>query len=163
MANDDLYRRLLGIASDPPGTSLSGLMMGLAQPAVVSTPAPVPTPTGIRFQDSQFSEPTAFGTAWLPKSSGIYVILGIDWTGSPRPYRPIYFGKAVDLAGRVGASHEKYGEWCRAAGGADKLYVAYHLMLGSDAHRAAIEESLIRHHSPECNKTFNYLSDLLGC
>ena len=132
MTNDDIYQRLMGIASEL-----------RAQRA------------GMRFLDRYFTEPIAFGRSSLPGFAGIYAILVSDAGWQPRPYRPVYFGEAGDLAVRVVASHEKYGEWLRAAGTADKLYVAYHLMSGGEAQRAAFEQSLIREYQPECNESMN--------
>jgi hypothetical protein len=174
MAKDDLlYNALFGIT--PPAPTLSKIL-GLEPPpaptiptlqtdvlsALIGAPrfAPVPAPTGIRFKDSFFSEPKAFGSGWLPMRSGVYAILVIDGGWNPRPYRPLYFGKAGDLAARVVRSHEKYNEWCREAGGSEKLYVAYHLSPNAEWERAEIEESLIRHYSPVCNQTFNRFASL---
>jgi hypothetical protein len=143
-----------------PRTMTLSQLMGLAVPPA---PAPIPAPKGIRFQDKYFSEPSVFTSAWLPSLPGIYAILVIDWTCSPRPYRVLYFGKAVDLGERVLPSHEKYAEWNRAASGAGLLYVAYHLMPNtSDWERAAVEENLIKHYAPVCNKTFNPFAGRVG-
>jgi hypothetical protein len=87
-----------------------------------------------------------------------------DPAWQPRPYRPIYVGEAGDLAGRVAASHEKYEEWRRAAGAgaADQLYVAYHLIYGGDAERAALAEGLVREYRPACNETASDSPRLAG-
>ena len=198
MANDDFYRRLLGIAPEPQTTTLSRLLGLEPPPAPVSAPSlrtlaslmaaptpparlpvpgyssigsligapkrqlPVPAPSWIWFQNRCFSEPTALSGARLPSHPGVYAVLVFDGAWRPRPYRPIYFGKAGDLATRVVPSHEKHGEWCRAAGGAGKLYIAYHLVPDSDWERAAVEEDLIKHYAPQCNDIFNPFSRLLG-
>lgn len=121
-----------------------------------------PTPVGIFFQTAYFSEPKPLPFSSLPNLPGIYAILVMDFACKPRPYRPIYFGKAIDLSSRIGPSHEKYPEWRSAARGTT-LYIAYHLMTkATDVHRANVEENLIRHYKPVCNKTYNRLSDLLG-
>jgi hypothetical protein len=132
MMNDDVCQRLMGIASEL-----------RAQRA------------GMRFLDRYFTEPIAFGRSSLPGFAGMYAILVSDTGWQPRPYRPVYFGEAGNLAVRVVASHEKYGEWLRAAGAADRLYVAYHLMSGDEAQRAAFEKSLIREYQPECNESMD--------
>lgn len=129
---NDLYQRLLGIVSE------------------LSAPL-----AGLRFLDRYFTEPTAFADSWLPSSAGVYAILVSDPSWQPRPYRPIYFGEAGDLAGRVVVSHEKYEEWRRAAGDAERLYVAYHLMSGGDAERTALAEGLIKEYRPECIAEFS--------
>jgi hypothetical protein len=110
------------------------------------------TRTGLHFLDRYFTEPITFASTLLPGSPGVYAILMSDAAWQPRPYRPIYFGEAADLAGRALASHEKYEEWLRAAGAADQLYVAYHLTSGDEAGRAALKESLIKEYRPACNE-----------
>ncbi len=129
--------------------------------ALQAPPASAPAPVGLGFQHWRFSEPTAFNTASLPACPGIYAVLVIDGAWGPRPYRPLYFGKAENLATRVSSSHENYREWRRASNGFGALYVAYHRLPGINARqRSIIEESLIRHYSPECNRTFNSLAGL---
>lgn len=156
-------RPLIGVPTSPipmPNQRSSiGSLIGVPtlQPAV-----PVPAPRGIRFLDSYFSEPTALGAAWLPMLPGLYAILVLDLSRTPRPYRPIYFGKAEDLAARVVRSHEKCDEWRRAAG-TGTLYVAYDSMPNtSNWERASVEERLIKYYAPECNRTFNPFGGLLG-
>lgn len=122
-----------------------------------------PTPRGIRFKDTNFSEPAPFGQSWLPMWPGIYAIAVPDIGWKPRPYRVIYFGKAEVLSSRVISSHENHGKWCAAAGGANRLYVAYHLMMGTnDGQRTALEKSLIEHYAPQCNDRLNPLSDFFS-
>jgi hypothetical protein len=128
----DLYEKLLGIASELSKSR-----------------------TGLRFLDRYFTEPIEFGSSRLPGHGGVYVILVNDPAWEPRPYRPIYFGEAKDLARRVLASHEKSDTWRRAAGAEGGVYVAYHLMVGGDAERTAFEEELIREYRPACNEVEN--------
>jgi len=130
--NEDFQQRLLRIASQ------------------LST-----SRTGLRFLDRYFTEPIGFGSSPLPGYAGVYAILVSDAAWEPRPYRPIYFGEAKDLARKVVASHEKYEDWPRAAGAEGGLYVAYHLMAGSDAERTAFQEELIREYRPACNDAAN--------
>ena len=158
MAKDDFFSRLSGIAP-PPDTPTAGTLnalSGLAGLYGAPKPNSLFRPRGIRFQDKNFTEPTAFASAWLPSSPGIYAILVYDASCKPRPYRVIYFGQARDLAARAVSSHEKYAAWSRTAGGTGKLYVSYHLMtsVGSLA-RAVVEQRLIEAYAPECNKTHN--------
>lgn len=200
MADEDLYRMLLGLCTDPRDTPLEEMgvngeqrgtkpswirratatvpaspsqfttlstLLGLAAPHQLVPRVPIakkPSASkGMRFQGGYFSEPASFASAWLPPSPGLYAILVIDGSWGPRPYRPLYFGKATALNTRVGSSHEKYSDWCRAAGGAAKLYVSYHLMVGtSDAQRASFERNLISHYSPQCNVTHNFFAEYLG-
>jgi hypothetical protein len=121
---------------------------------------PPPRPEGINFYRQEgglvrFSEPTGFLRIFPPPPGpGVYVIAVRDDQWSPRKYRPIYFGKSIDLASRPTSSHENYAEWCRVAGGAAHLYVALHFMPGTtDSERATLEKSLIGRYQPECNKT----------
>jgi hypothetical protein len=123
----------------------------------------VPAPTGIRFQDAYFSEPKPLFSEWLPMQPGLYAVLVFDFSCEPRPYRPIYFGKAEDLAKRVTSSHEKYSEWSRACKSVTGLYLAYHAMPNSsDLERGALERNLIRAFTPQCNDAHNPLSDAFG-
>ncbi len=103
----------------------------------------------------RFSEPVRFRALFPPPPTpGVYAILQRDATWQPRPFKPIYFGKAVDLSARVTASHEKYDDWCRVASGANNLYVAFCSMWrSSDSDRSLLETSLIKRYQPECNKT----------
>lgn len=126
--NNELHQRLLEIVSDLSRTR-----------------------AGLHFLDRYFTEPMAFGSGSLPSSAGVYAILMSDAAWQPRPYRPIYFGEAADLAG-VMASHEKYQEWLRIAGAADQLYVAYHLTSSDETDRAALKESLIKEYRPACSE-----------
>jgi hypothetical protein len=109
--------------------------------------------TGLRFLDRYFTEPVEFSSSWLPGYAGAYVILVNDPAWEPRPYRPIYFGEAEDLTKKVVASHWKCDSWRHAAGPEGRIYVAYHLMVGSDAERTAFKEELIREYRPACNDT----------
>jgi hypothetical protein len=179
MGKDEFYSRLLGIAPTQP-TTLSKLLGTLPPPepptggtlnalsglsGLYGAPKPQPPlrPRGIRFQDKIFSEPKAFASAWLPPSPGIYAILVYDASCKPRPYRVIYFGMARDLAARAVSSHEKYSAWCRAAGGAGKLYVSHHAITNARAlARAIVEEQLIKAYSPECNRTHNPSGGFFG-
>jgi hypothetical protein len=173
MAKDLLDSMLFGISSDPPADALSRIL-GLSPPpapnpksildhlsSLVSLQNPLPPvipQQGIRFGDSVFSEPNAFSIAWLPPTPGLYAILVFDCSCSPRMFRVLYFGKAGDLAVRVVSSHEKYDEWCRAAGGAGNLYVAHCQMTTSyEWERTSIEASLIRQYTPVCNTKLNPL------
>jgi hypothetical protein len=130
---------------------------------MIGSPAPVPAlprvplelpPNGIQFGQTVFSEPALFG-CWLPMAPGLYVILTWDLTAKPRPYRPLYFGMATNLAERVTRSHEKFDEWSRSSG-LTGILVAYHNMGGSaEWQRANLEQSVIRQYAPECNRTHN--------
>lgn len=127
----------------------------------------VSSSTGITFAPSlgsnvRFSEPTSFRFAILPRLSGLYAILVYDITWRPRLYRPIYFGQAEDGFERVTSSHEKFADWCKAANGAQNLFVSYCSMIGStEDTRVAVESGLIAHYSPVCNKQFNPFAGLL--
>jgi hypothetical protein len=144
----------------PALTSLSSLLGAtVTRPVVPSLPAPI----GIKFQETYFSEPKPMGSTWLPTHAGIYAVLVFDFKEKPRPYRVLYFGKAENLAARVTTSHEKYSEWCRAGGGAARLYVASHTMRNShDWQRSELERNLIKAYVPQCNETFNPFCGSLG-
>jgi hypothetical protein len=121
--------------------------------------APVPDPPGVSFNGQngsvfKFSEPSRFGSVPPLPASGLYVILVRDAGWSPRPFRPLYFGKSAGFDTRPTYSHENYETWCRAAGGATNLFVSYRAMwCSTDAERQALETNLINYYKPECNKT----------
>ncbi len=124
-----------------------------------SSPARTPKPQGIHFykQDGslvRFSEPMHFRSMIPPPPSpGVYVVLVRDAIWGPRPFKPIYFGKAASFSARVTTSHENYSDWCRAALGAGNLYVSLCWMSSStDSQRSLLETSLINRYQPECNK-----------
>lgn len=124
----------------------------IAAPAMPAVPAP----TGIRFRDTYFPEPKPIFSEWLPMKPGLYAVLVFDFGCDPRPYRPIYFGKAQDIAQRVTRSHEKYDEWCRACKSLTGLYLAYSVMAdSSDLERHMVERDLIKAYAPECNEIHN--------
>jgi len=146
--------------SAPPLSPYRGIRDLLGTPA--AQPA-VPAPTGIKFQDAYFSEPKALFSEWLPMQPGLYAVLVLDFSCKPRPYRPIYFGKAEDLAKRVTSSHEKYSEWSGACKSLTGLYLAYHAMPNSsDWERGALERNLIKIYTPQCNDVHNPLSNAFG-
>jgi len=172
VSSDDFFTRLFGKPAEPPTGNLSALLALYGKPALpepptrtednlsaisrlfgMAAPPPLaPAPTGLRFKDRYFSEPSAFGSAFIPKLSGLYAIVVFDLSCSPRPYRVIYFGKAGDLSDRAVRSHEKYDTWCQAAGGSGRLLISYHLM--RDAHDLELysaEDILIKHYQPVCN------------
>jgi hypothetical protein len=149
-------------ASKPftPLPSLDWSSIGSLLEAPESQPA-VAAPKGIRFLDATFSEPEFLFSSSLPKLAGLYVILVLDFNCNPRPYRPLYFGKANDLAARVTRSHEKYSDWSRAAGSGG-LLVSYYITGISEWWRNDLEEKLIKHYTPQCNSTFNPFAEFLG-
>ena len=154
--------------SSPLGSSPLSSLLGKP-----SLPTPVPQPDGIWFARNngdtiRFSEPfnfprDLFGSMYrslrdlsATPDPGVYVILVGDNSARPRPFRALYFGQSGNMNERVTSSHERYGDWCRAAGGADNLRVAYHWMFGStQGERESIESGLIEYYRPECNVTFN--------
>ena len=50
-------------------------------------------PSGIRFNDCVFSEPTRLADWRVPKYAGLFVILAKDANWAPKPYQPLYFGE----------------------------------------------------------------------
>jgi len=50
-------------------------------------------PSGIRFNDCLFSEPTPLADWKVPKYAGLFVILAADANWAPKRYQPLYFGE----------------------------------------------------------------------
>jgi hypothetical protein len=50
-------------------------------------------PSGIRFNDCLFTEPTHLTDWKVPKYAGLFVILAKDANWAPQPYQPLYFGE----------------------------------------------------------------------
>jgi len=50
-------------------------------------------PSGIRFNDYFFTEPTRLADLKVPKYAGLFVILATDANWAPKPYQPLYFGE----------------------------------------------------------------------
>ena len=50
-------------------------------------------PSGIRFNDCLFTEPTHLADWKIPKYAGLFVILAKDPNWAPQPYQPLYFGE----------------------------------------------------------------------
>jgi hypothetical protein len=160
---------MCSLPSPSPPDSLSWLMRAMRPPA----PAPA-KPDGIWFDRNngatvQFSEPTRlrsslFGLSLAPlPGAGLYAVLVADGSATPRPFRALYFGESETIDKRASSSHEKYGDWCAAAGGEDKLYVAYCWMIGSTKdERTSVEAGLIERYHPVCNVVFNSLAWFLA-
>jgi hypothetical protein len=150
-----LFGSLIGAPSSP--VPLSSLAIGtpLTLPPPPAMPlVPWTSPVGIQFSNVVFSEPKPFGE-WMPYAAGIYAILVMDFRQSPRPFRPLYFGIAENLAERVTTSHENYDKWIRCAG-LTGIYVSHHRMERSSmAQRMYLEKSLIKTYAPECNDIHN--------
>jgi hypothetical protein len=151
-----LFASRVGAPSSPAPLSSRaiGSPMTLPPPPPAMPLVPWTIPVGIRFCDTVFSEPKPFGE-WMPYTEGVYVILVMDFAGNPRPFRPLYFGIAKNLAERVTTSHENYDKWIRCAG-LTGVYVSHYRMEGSSlAQRLHLERSLIKTYAPECNDTHN--------
>ena len=50
-------------------------------------------PSGIRFNDYLFTDPTHLADWKVPKYAGLFVILAKDANWAPKPYQPLYFGE----------------------------------------------------------------------
>lgn len=97
---------------------------------------------GMRFQDKYFTDPVEFGAARLPAAGGVYAILVPDPDWQPRPFRPVYFGTAENLAAQLTDAHEKLSEWRQASNRDGTLYLAYHLVSSDDAGPGLAEKLL---------------------
>lgn len=159
------YRSLIDLLAGTPApkpsswprNSLASLLAG-------TQPPPVPKPeteNWIWFQGLPFAGPTPLALAPKYNWGGLYAIMVLDVSGTPRPYRVIYIGESGDMAQRVGTSHEKFASWVRVAGSASRLHVAFHT-IANQAERRAAESRLIAYYKPECNDTFNAFYGLFG-
>ena len=110
-------------------------------------------PTGIRFANRQFSEPSLLLYAAPPRIAGLYGILVLDGRCTPRPYRLIYIGESADLSSRgIPFEHHAYGRWVSHGGSAQSLYIAYHYMnMSGPRQRADAEQQIIEDYQPSCN------------
>lgn len=108
--------------------------------------------TGIRFNNSIFTEPEAFSPALPPVSSGVYAILVADDSCQPRPFRAIFFGESGNFSQRVTADHPRFNDWSAEAGGAANLYVAFcSTPLLKEQQRRWVEYDLVARYRPVCN------------
>jgi hypothetical protein len=102
--------------------------------------------------------PRPISTTQVPSYAGLYVVLVYDPSCSPLPYRPLYFGQAMELSDRVCRSHEKYSSWEKAAG-SSSLYVAF-CEMPSALDRDIAERGLIERYLPQCNEIYNAMYGL---
>jgi len=130
--NSFSFASLFGSAEPNP----SVLPGGIASLFGTASPAPA-KPGGILFrrvdgEKVRFSEPMHFPWMLTPPSfPAVYAILVPDTAWTPLAYRPIYFGETGNAEARPTRSHEHYDDWCRVAGTAENLYVAYCWMFDS--------------------------------
>jgi hypothetical protein len=116
----------------------------------LSAPAPSSS-KGIWFGEHCFSEPQILPCSSPAGEPGLFAILVNDDTCHPRCWRALYFGESENVFARLTPWHEKYEPWCRIAGGAVNLYVAFLWMESSRAEeRRAIVSALISEYQPEC-------------
>jgi hypothetical protein len=110
----------------------------------------------ITFNDYDFTEPIEINHWTPPHAAGLYAILIPDGTGSPRPFKVIYFGELEDLAeSEFFRSHQRYRCWMQWAKSEDDLYIAVYLMPSSSAgERLHAESTLISAYQPACNPQF---------
>jgi len=107
----------------------------------------------IIFDEHEFSKPTRIAKWEPPKVAGLYVILKVDLSRSPMPFKSIYFGQTMNFAERgLLKSHENYKHWIKEAGSEDGIFIAIYLMLGStEEERKIMVAELIAKYRPACN------------
>lgn len=97
----------------------------------------------------EFSGPYLMGAYSLPKSSGVYAIMGQT---QPNTYTILYFGESGNFDERINVFHHKYDCWKRQAGSISNIYFGLHGMANSTTNeRLTLEAWLIQKHSPTCN------------
>jgi hypothetical protein len=92
--------------------------------------------SGIRFNDSFFSEPTRLA-GWLPpRFTGLFVIMACDPNWAPRPFQPLYFGEFGNNSsfGNPGVGH--------------LLVSVLPLPFSTNAQRLALRNELINSYNP---------------
>jgi hypothetical protein len=110
--------------------------------------------TPIGFDGIAFTDPVKFDD-WSPKQGpGLYCICVRDPTWQPAPFRPLYFGRALNLAEQsLLHLHPAVNDWAEHADGADKLLVAdAYLPQFSSDFLVFFEQRLIMRYQPRCNK-----------
>ena len=107
----------------------------------------------IIFDEHEFSKPIRIAKWEPPKAAGLYVILKVDLSRSPMPFKSIYFGQTGNFAERgLLKSHENYKYWIKEAGSEDGIFIAIYIMLGStEKERKTMEAELIDKYQPVCN------------
>jgi hypothetical protein len=90
----------------------------------------------------------------------LYVVQLYDSRWTPKPYRPIYFGQAGNLATRgFPFDHHAFPCWRREAGSLFGLpvYISFYTgpLASSSAWRFAAEAELIQRYRPPCNRTLD--------
>ena len=103
----------------------------------------------------EFSKPTRIADWEPPKAAGLYVILKVDLSRSPMPFKSIYFGQTSNFAERgLLKSHEIY-KWVKEAESEEGVFIAIYIMLGSiEEERKTMEAELIAKYQPVCNKKY---------
>ena len=103
----------------------------------------------------EFSKPTRIADWEPPKAAGLYVILKVDLSRSPMPFKSIYFGQTSNFAERgLLKSHEIY-KWVKEAESEEGVFIAIYIMRGSiEEERKAMEAELIAKYQPVCNKKY---------
>jgi hypothetical protein len=110
--------------------------------------------TPIGFDGITFTDPVKFDD-WAPKHGpGLYCVCVRDPAWEPAPFRPLYFGRTLNLAEQsLLRFHPAVNEWTEHAGGAEKLLVAdAYLPQFSSDFLAFFEQRLIMRYQPVCNK-----------
>jgi hypothetical protein len=111
-----------------------------------------PRSKGIWFGNYCFTDPVLLPSFTPVCDSAVFAILVIDPACQPRAMRAIYFGESDRIHADLSPWHQQYQSWCRIAGSAIKLYVAFLWMKGSSPEeRHAIVSDLIAQYQPECN------------
>lgn len=98
---------------------------------------PFPLASGLRFNDSLFSEPVRLFEWIAPQTAGIVAILARDSRWAPKPFQPLYFAEFGN------------GAHCSREPLAGDLYAAVLLMpFSTSAQRRALRNELIAAYNP---------------
>ena len=110
---------------------------------------PYLTPSGIRFNDYFFSEPTRLREWIPPRYAGLYAILAADPNWAPKPFQPQYFGEF----GNNTPPAAWWNEYRPMPGEADprELFIAVLPMpFSTTAQRLAVRNELVSAYHPPC-------------
>jgi hypothetical protein len=105
--------------------------------------------TGIRFNDSVFSEPTRLAEWVPPRFAGLFAVVVYDAHWAPRAFQPLFFGELANNTGRP----LRYSDCARlvaSAGSRTLLVSVLPMPFSTTAQRLVLRQELICAYNPAC-------------